>query len=138
MVAEPDRFISNSLLKIWGRRYIKEKLSEWKTITLFRSLEMAYHASAMPSKNNSTIYDYGSRISLWVSSLEILSHPPKEKSNLKTVIDLLENYSWKNRKLKRKSYSIKYRGDKLKVTLTSKLYKEIYDARNDFLYGNSG
>jgi len=31
---------------------------------------------------------------------------------------------------------MKYRGQELKVNLVQKLYKELYDTRNDFLHGN--
>ncbi len=106
LVAEPDKIIATTLLKIWERRYLNGKINEWKTRTIFRSLEMAYHACTMPSENNSTIYDIGAKISLWVSAFEILSHPSNESANLGTVVDILENYNWKNIKLKRKMYLI--------------------------------
>ena len=105
-MAEPDKIIATTLLKIWERRYLNGKINEWKTRTIFRSLEMAYHACTMPSENNSTIYDIGAKISLWVSAFEILSHPSNESANLGTVVDILENYNWKNIKLKRKMYLI--------------------------------
>jgi len=124
------------LIRIWERRFLKGRINEWSTRSLFRSLEMAYHASTMPYKNHSTIYDYGSSVSLWVSAFEILSHPRRGNASLSSVLNLLGSYDWNNNVLKRKVYTVRYHGKNHKVTLTEKLYKELYDTRNDFLHGN--
>ena len=121
--------------KVWQRRYLRKRYSEWSTQILFRSLEMAYQASTMPFKNHSTIYDYGASASLWVSAFEILSHPKNRNANLLTVLELVGEYEWLHKDLKRRSYTIDYRG-KRKVNLSQKLYKELYDTRNAFLHGN--
>lgn len=134
-IAQPDEYLANNLVFVWEKAYIKSARRKWKIRALFRSLEMAYHASAMPSKNNSSIYDYGSNISLWVSALEILSHPPKGNANLKTVINLLDKYKWRNGYLNKKQFL--YKKKENRVTLVSKLYAELYKARCDFLHGNS-
>lgn len=124
------------LLIAWEKHFLKNNLKKWPARALFRSLEMAYQASSMPFKNHSTIYDYGSSASLWVSALEILSHPQKGNANLLTVLNLLGEYKWSNKELKRKSYVIKYKGNKKRFNLSQKLYKELYDTRNAFLHGN--
>jgi hypothetical protein len=50
----------------------------WKDIALFRSLNMAYAASVMPSGTQpATFYDYGRAAALWVSAFEILSRKPQ-------------------------------------------------------------
>lgn len=134
--AEPKSDLFDQLHKAWQRRFLKRRYSEWSTRILFRSLEMAYQASTMPFKNHSTIYDYGASASLWVSALEILSHPKKGVANLQTVLDLVEKYSWLNKDLKRRSYVVKYRGIRRQVNLSQKLCKELYDTRNAFLHGN--
>jgi hypothetical protein len=85
--AGPIKNLFDQLQKVWERRYLRNKLNEWSTRTLFRSLEMAYQASSMPFKNYSTMYDYGASASLWVSAFEILSHPGKGKANLLTVLE---------------------------------------------------
>ena len=133
--AEPDSNLFDSLQKAWHRRFIKKRTKEWSTRALFRSLEMAYQASTLPFENHSTIYDYGVSASLWVSALEILSHPRRGQANLLSVIELLGHYQWNNRVLKKKTYKVKYRGREHKVNLPQKLYKELYDTRNDFLHG---
>jgi hypothetical protein len=134
-VRQDDRLF-NLLERIWERRFVKRKLNEWPTRALFRSLEMAYQATTIPFKNHSTIYDYGSSASLWVSAFDILTHPRKGKTGLLSVLNLLGTYEWDTRVIKRKSYKVKYGKRDHQVNLVQKLYKELYDTRNDFLHGN--
>jgi hypothetical protein len=134
--ARPEDQLFVLLERAWDRRYIKEKLNEWKTRKLFRSLEMAYHATTMPFKNHSTIYDYGSSASLWVSAFEILCHPRTGNVDFLSVLDLLGSYNWANKTVGKKAYKIKYYGSQFRVNLVQKLYKELYDTRNAFLHGN--
>lgn len=134
--ADPKSDLFDQLHKVWQRRYLSRRYSERATRSLFRSLEMAYQASTMPFKNYSTLYDYGTSASLWVSAFEILSHPENRNANLLTVIELLGKYDWFDKNLKRRSYVVKYRGERKQVNLTQKLYKELYDTRNNFLHGN--
>lgn len=136
VTANPDIQIYKLLEKAWNRRYIKRKLNEWHSRKLFRSLEMAYQATTLPFKNHSTIYDFGSSACLWVSAFEILSHPRVNKVNLLSVLNLLGGYKWEHKVIKRKVYKIDYRGNSSKYNLIQKLYKELYDTRNDFLHGN--
>lgn len=134
--AKPDDYLFKLLEKVWERRFIKRRLNEWSTRALFRSLEMAYQASAMPSKNYSTIYDYGSSASSWVSAFEILSHPRRRNADLRSVLNLLGSYDWNDKVIKKKAYKVIWRGQMCRVNLVQKLYKELYDTRNDFLHGN--
>ena len=133
---KPDDQLFGNLKRVWERRFLRGKIGEWSTTALFRSLEMAYQATTMPYKNHSTIYDYGSSASLWVSAFEIISHPRQGKASLLTVIDLLGDYQWYNKVLERKVYKIRYAGQNHKVNLVQRLYKELYDTRNNFLHGN--
>jgi len=134
--ADPDKQLFPLLEKAWKRRFVSRRIGEWQTTALFRSLEMAYQATTMPFKNHSTIYDFGSSASLWVSAFEILSHPRTGKADLNTVLKLLGKYDWSDKRVKRKAYKVKYRGQELWVNLVQKLYKELYDTRNAFLHGN--
>jgi len=94
--AKPDDQLFNLIERVWERRFIRGRVNEWSTRTLFRSLEMAYQATTMPYKNHSTIYDYGSSASLWVSAFEIISHPRQGSANLLSVLDLLGRYDWQD------------------------------------------
>jgi len=136
VAARQDDILFKLLKQVWKRRFIRRRTTEWSTRALFRSLEMAYQATTLPFKNHSTIYDYGSSASLWVSAFEILSHPRQGKADLFSVLNLLGSYIWENKLFKRKSYNVKYRGHDHRVNLVQKLYKELYDTRNDFLHGN--
>jgi hypothetical protein len=133
---QPDKLLFPLLENAWKRRFVDRKLTEWQTTALFRSLEMAYQATTMPFKNHSTIYDFGSSAGLWVSAFEILSHSKKDKASLITVLDLLERYQWNDKKVRRRSYKIQYQQKNLGANILQKLYKELYDTRNDFLHGN--
>jgi hypothetical protein len=134
--ADPDTALFTLLLRPWEKRFLRGKTSEWSTTALFRSLEMAYQASTMPFKNHSTIYDYGSSASLWVSALEILSHPRKGKADLVSVLNLIGQFDWNNKTVKKKVYKISYRQKEHRASLPQRLYKELYDTRNEFLHGN--
>lgn len=136
VLARADSDLFKLLEQVWERRFIRRRLNEWSTRALFRSLEMAYQGTAMPFKNHSTIYDYGSSASLWVSAFEILSHPRKGRADLLSVLNLLGSYDWINKVVKKRVYRVKYRGQAYRVNLAQKLYKELYDTRNDFLHGN--
>jgi hypothetical protein len=134
-----DSKIINELLERWNKRYVKCKMRNWDTRALFRSLEMAYQGCSIPFKNNSTIYDYGSNISLWVSAFEVLVHPKNGRVNLTRVLDLMDKIVFIANSLNRKTYRIPFPGKKGKrkgVTLPQKLYYQIYSARNSFLHGN--
>ena len=136
MSTDNDTSLFNLILRAWERRFLKGKTSDWSTTALFRSLEMAYRASAMPFANHATVNDYGTSASLWVSALEILSHPRKGKADLLTVMNLLGQFQWNDRSVKRRLYKVRHRQQEHRVNLPQRLYKELYDTRNEFLHGN--
>lgn len=135
---QPDDKILSSLLGVWKKGFAGTNSVDWPTLVLFRSLEMAYQATSVPSNSRSTIYDFGSRIALWVSAFEVLVHPGGEKAraNLGKVTNLLRQASWRNPRLKHTEHQIRIGGKLEDVNLVQKLYGELYEARNDFLHGN--
>lgn len=135
-VFEYDTVIFANLIKIWELVYVR-RMKNADYIKILRSLEIAYHALSVPMKNESTIFDFGVNISLWVSALEILAH--NGYANKKRVIELLGKYKWKNSKLNARWYTVvlnKSRGIKEKVNLIQKMYDDLYVARNSFLHGD--
>lgn len=97
---------------------------------------MAYQASLLPAGTDTTFYDVGRIVSLWVSAFEILVHPGGNgQANRDKVFDLIERTSWE---IPASSQLIHDTGGKTKVkrTLASWLHQELYDCRNDFLHGN--
>lgn len=136
MKAAPDDAILKQLMTVWDSTFVQGKPAGWEVTRLFRSLEMAYHAMKLPTETGPSIYDFGSRISLWVSSFEILAHPEKKKANLGVVLDLLSQYSWSNPELVKRPYQLRVRDKQIAANLAQQLYSELYYARNDFLHGN--
>jgi hypothetical protein len=125
-----------AMLLIWKDRFIKRRVKDWRSRVLFRSLEMAYHASTIPFENSSTIYDYGAKIALWVSAFEVLVRSKTEKADLPKVLHLLSTTKLYERTLNKKLYTIQFRGEKNRYNLPQKLYHMLYLARNHFLHGN--
>jgi len=134
-ITEDHNPLFQKLTKIWNETYINR--SKKSTLPFYRSLEMAYQASTMPYENRSTIYDYGTKLSLWVSSIEILLHPKNEKVRLSTVIESLGKYHFALPELRNKYYRVRYGKNKktVSVNFSQKLYKILYDTRNKFLHG---
>lgn len=131
-----DSHLLAALFKRWDRRYLNGKEREWKTRVLFRSLEVAFQASVIPFQNQSTIYDYGSGIALWVSAFEVLSHPKTEPVSLVKVIELMGGLSFSSKALNQRKYRIRIRRKRVGVNLAEKLYHQLHSARNAILHGN--
>jgi hypothetical protein len=134
-VFEPDVLLVQPLLKAWEQRYIRNR-QNWKTRVLFRSLEMAYQAGSVPAWNASSIYDWGSKVGLWVSALEVLSHPRTGKSGFDTVVDLFATAKWRSQHLRQTNFTVRVNKKPRPANLVTKLCSELYAARNDFLHGN--
>lgn len=69
-----DEPLLSALLARWRRRYGAHEPA-WEDVALMRSLNMAYQASLLPAGTDTTFYDVGRIVSLWVSAFEILVHP---------------------------------------------------------------
>jgi hypothetical protein len=131
-----DQELVKAILLVWKDRFIKRRVRNWRSLVLFRSLEMAYHASTIPFENSSTIYDYGAKIALWVSAFEVLVRSRTEKADLSKVLHLLSTPKFYVPSLNKKLYTIKLRGEKRRCNLPQKLYYTLYATRNDFIHGN--
>src|SRR5262249_4726353 len=128
-----DAVLFAVLLDKWVEYYVRKKRG-WPNRALFRSLTMAYRASALPQLD---FYDLGTNLALWVSAFEILVHPGTGIIGYKDVFNLLEkDVFFYNPKLNHRSYTIVERKKKHRVTLVQKTYFEIYSARNHFMHGN--
>ena len=130
-----DDALFKALSKEWKKRHIFRRYSDWKLTSLFRSLQVAYQALSMADSNFSTIYDYGTNLSLWVSAFEILAHPKNKSVNLLSVLPLLDN-SFLPKELTKRIYTVDFRNKSYRVNLVQKLYCQIYDARNSYIHGN--
>ena len=116
-----DKPLYCALLERWVGAYTGES-PRWEDTKIMRSLNMAFHASQAPGGQESTIFDFGRTIALWVSALEILSHPGnKRKVNQNKVEKILENCQWIDSSCQSFSHDICGR---------------LYQQRHDFLHGN--
>lgn len=94
-----------------------------------RSLDMAYHASLLPTLSDTSFYDVGRLISLWVSAFEILVHPGGNGvAKRDRVLALLERTSWQRAACAATTYET---GGKTNVgrTLAPWLYQALNDRR---------
>ncbi|MGY6215218.1 hypothetical protein ACW73L_08655 [Methylolobus aquaticus] len=130
-----DTYLLNGLLARWSERYIQGD-KNWSNVALFRSLQMAFRASAMPFQNHATLEDYGAQLALWVSAHEVLTRPENEKVDLSKVLATLANARLANSGLRAKRYVSGVPKCSDRVSLLQKLYCEMYRARNDFIHGN--
>jgi hypothetical protein len=131
-----DSHLHKLLMKAWSGAFVQGRAHQWRYRCLFRSLQIVQQATCIPVENLSSLFDFGSRLSLWVSSFEVLSHPYRQNANLQTVLDLLSNAAYESAALRGKRYTVTNRKPPIKVTLAQKLYSEMYQARNHFLHGN--
>lgn len=134
-VSDVDQPLLAALMERWRRRY-EASDPAWEDIALMRSLNMAYQASLLPAGTDTTFYDVGRIVSLWVSAFEILVHPGGNgQANRDRVFDLIERTAWEIPASGRLTHDT---GGKTKVkrTLASWLYQVLYECRNDFLHGN--
>ncbi|MFT4279537.1 MAG: hypothetical protein QM576_24590 [Rhodopseudomonas sp.] len=133
-----DETLFKVLLQRWEHRYFKPKPSH-TDIALFRSLNMATVACQTPGVVDTTMYDIGRIVALWVSAFEILAHPgPGQKVDITTIYELFDNISYQDTTLSKKIY--KARTPRLrkhtKGNLPQFVYGQLYEARNAFLHGN--
>jgi hypothetical protein len=130
-----DQPLLAALMARWRRRYQAVEPG-WEDIALMRSLNMAYQASLLPAGTDTTFYDVGRVVSLWVSAFEILVHPGGSgQANRDKVFEMIERAPWAEVE---SSQLVHDTGGKTKVkrTLASWLYQVLYECRNDFLHGN--
>jgi hypothetical protein len=132
-----DALLLAPCLKQWERRFVK-RANGWGMKVLFRSLQIACQAARMPAvgTGSPTIHDAGVGIALWVSAMEIVSHPRNANASLNTVVNLLGGADWIDSRLRAKRYKLRYRDATTSVNYSQRLYAELYRARNDFLHGN--
>ena len=135
--ADIDAPLLSALLARWHRRYTSRKPA-WADRALFRSLNMANQAALLPAGSDTTFYDVGRSIALWVSAFEIVAHPGDRNSNLWSVYDLFDGVEWQYRLSKVRLYKAYEAGRKGMGNrpVACWLYGEIYKARNEFLHGN--
>lgn len=89
-----DRFLYHTLGAEWRRQFEDPKDKTTYGEGLFRSLEIAYVASATPVKHGGSIYEWGVLVALWVSAVEVLVSVLNGEANQLLSLDLLGEYDW--------------------------------------------
>jgi hypothetical protein len=132
----PDAFLYRALGLEWQRRFVRSSRDQFAR-SLFRSLEVAYSASAIGAKNQESVHDYGLQVAQWVSAIEILAWPAKQHANLERVLELLQKAPLHPR-LRWRRYRTKLRRDKppRRMNALERGYTYLHRARNSFLHGN--
>lgn len=131
-----DRFLYRSFAREWKRRYLAPVRKDRFGRVLFRSLELAYQASSIAMKNQGSLNEHGIQVALWVSAIEILAWPRRRNVNEGIVLDLLEQYKWRDAALNRKAYRGIVHKKRKSLNAIQKICRAMYSARNDFLHGN--
>lgn len=132
---EVDEPLLNRLFRCWRRCYLQQQ-DRGNLLRLFRSLEIAFHASLFPADGLTSINDVGTRLALWVSAFEVLCHPGGSASvNKRHVQEMLRDAPFTSKELVAKRYTVSFRRNRIRVTLPEALYDDLYWARNQFLHG---
>lgn len=130
-----DQPLLTALIARWRQRYEAAEPA-WEDVALMRSLNMAYHASLLPAGTDTTFYDVGRVVSLWISAFEILAHPGGAgRANPDKVFEIIERTPWAIPTSGQLAHDT---GGRIKVkrSLASWLYQVLYECRNNFLHGN--
>lgn len=133
----PCRRLWRMLLCAW-QHYYARKEHRIRLTRLFRALDIAFHAMAFPSDGMTGLFDVGVKTGLWVSAFETLLYPPKGQASKEYVISQIELLAAKDTSLRQKRYvvSVGRPARKIKTTFSSKLYDQLFFARNKFFHGD--
>ncbi|MGN6328709.1 MAG: hypothetical protein ACTHL5_07195 [Rhodanobacter sp.] len=131
-----DGILFQALDTEWRKCFTKgapEELTEAQA-RLFRSLEMAFIAAGMPYDSQGTAHDYGTRLSLWVSAMEILVNA--KGAERKKLNELLGKITTGRPGVDASVSMPDGKGNPTIGNLLQHLLMRIYGTRNDFLHGN--
>jgi hypothetical protein len=122
------------LFTCWRQCYLQNRHRR-RFRRLFRSLEVAFHASLFPADGLTSINDIGTRLALWVSAFEVLCHPLARSITKRDVQAFLQSAPFDRRELLDLRYSVLYQRVRYRATLPAALYDDLYWSRNQFLHG---
>ncbi len=127
-----DENLFQALIEIWEKAFVRGS-ADHSCSALLRSLQMAYSACKMPTDNLSSVFDYGTKVGLWISAFEILFHPGDREIHYRDVILEPDKYPLTDRRIKDRKFML---NQNLEASILGCIYKDIYDKRNDFFHGN--
>lgn len=100
---------------------------------LFRALDMARAASAMPGGSDAKIFDRGRAIGMWISAFEILAYDGD--ANLKRVVSLLRKAEWRHTQLHEPDRCRKWDKKVIESGVEGEIYAELLRIKNAFFHG---
>jgi len=115
------------LLDFWKRQHIENR-DQFLINKIFRSFYIIFEAVRCPMNQFTTHYDWGVKIGLWISAIEILLHPEKGDINKWTTITYIDDIDFSLHK--------KFKISKQEGNIVQKLLYELYKLRNDYAHGN--
>lgn len=131
-----DVTLSRLLSQAWRTAFARQRRRR-EILPLFRSLEIAYQAGAIPQKNIGSLYDFGLTIAHWVSALESLLWPLFSDANQRLSLDFLGQIPVHDRVLAARRFRTTVGRKKTRqLNALQKACTLIYRARNEFLHGN--
>jgi hypothetical protein len=135
-----DGFLYHTLSLEWRRFYEKPVDRTTYGRGLFRSLEIAYVASAAPNKHGGSVYEWGVQVALWVSAIEVLVSALHGGANERLSVELLGEYDWSQFRpsLRDANHAVKLGRKRtvLNVNVVQHACHVLYAVRNKFLHGN--
>lgn len=129
-----DLTLSRLLAHAWRRLYVQGRGVTHLT-PIFRSLEIAYQAAAVPVKNVGSLQDFGITIAHWISALETLLWPLHSRAGRSHSVAFLGGLHWLNDQLTHQRYRVRVGNAIKSVTAAQKVIDLMYTARNAFLHG---
>lgn len=130
-----DSYLYRCFGREWRRRYATPARDDRFSRSLFRSLEVAYHAASVGVKTFGSTTEFGTHIALWVSAIEILAWPARRHADLPSILDFLERAP-SDRILKRRRFRLNVNKKRRSMNAIQRCYYLLYKARNQFLHGN--
>jgi hypothetical protein len=137
----PDRYLYRCLGRQWRKAHLTRAGKNRFARSLFRSLEVAYHALSVGVKSFGSETEYGLQVAMWISAIEILAWPAQGRANLVTVFDLLKLHevrlppSLRSRRLRHRRFRAKWDKKVIRINAIQRGYAMLYRARNEFLHG---
>jgi hypothetical protein len=138
------RFVDDPLAALLGRAW-KDLFVRGRRAGLlrpvFRSLELAYQAGAVPWKNAGSIHDFGLTVAHWVSALETLLWPLNSRASQTLSLQYCTGFGRTDSRLRHRRFRLKRKAkppkkwDTVSADASQKLCALMYAARNAFLHG---
>lgn len=135
-----DSFLYYTLGLEWRRHFETPTDRDAFGRGLFRSLEIAYIASAVPTRHRGSMHEWGLQVAHWISAAEILVNALEGHANEERALSLLGEYDWNEYRPSLRDANRSVHVGRSRTTQSVNVVQHAYDAlyrlRNSFLHGN--